>query len=163
MATQFISGRVSLYEQRIADRRVVDGHADLLADDVFCMADGPALLDCLEFDDRLRYVDGLDDVAFLAMDLESLGRKELGDYFLDEYARRADDRAPGTLRNFYIAYRAVVRAKVDCIRVAQGNPDARNDARRHMDIAVNRLKAGTVRSSSSAAGQAPERRPCLMD
>ncbi|WP_101949612.1 AAA family ATPase [Mycobacterium sp. 3519A] len=145
LATQFVSGRVSLFEHRIADRRVVDGHADLLADDVFCMPDGPALLDCLEFDDRLRYVDGVDDAAFLAMDLEFLGRKELGDYFLDEYARRADDHVPGTLRNFYIAYRAVVRAKVDCIRVAQGNPDARSDALRHIDIALDRMRAATVR------------------
>ena len=45
------------------------------------------MLDCLEFDDQLRYVDGIDDAAFLAMDLEFLGRKDLGDYFLDEYRR----------------------------------------------------------------------------
>ena len=36
------------------------------------------MLDCLEFDDRLRYVDGIDDAAFLAMDLEFLGREDLG-------------------------------------------------------------------------------------
>ena len=145
MVTQFISGRAALFSQRITNRRIVDGHADLLADDIFCMADGPALLDCLEFDDHLRHVDGIDDAAFLAMDLEFLGRKDLGEYFIDEYARRADDPAPQSLRNFYIAYRAVVRAKVDCIRVAQGHPEARADARRHMDVALARLCAGTPR------------------
>ena len=145
LATQFISGRGVLFAQRIAERRIVDGHADLLADDIFCMPDGPALLDCLEFDDHLRYVDGIDDAAFLAMDLEFLGRKELGDYFLDEYCRRAGDPAPHALRDFYIAYRAVVRAKVDCIRVAQGHRDAVADARRHIDIALDHLRAGTVR------------------
>lgn len=145
LANQFISGRGALFAQRIAERRIVDGHADLLADDIFCMPDGPALLDCLEFDDRLRYVDGIDDAAFLAMDLEFLGRKDLGAYFVDEYSRRADDSAPQALRDFYIAYRAVVRAKVDYIRVAQGHSEAASDARRHIDIALDHLKAGTVR------------------
>ena len=35
---------------------IVDGHGDLLADDIFCMDDGPRILDCLEFDDHLRHV-----------------------------------------------------------------------------------------------------------
>ncbi|MFG1930670.1 AAA family ATPase [Mycobacterium sp. NPDC048908] len=145
LASQFISGRAPLFAQRITDHRIIDGHADLLADDIFCMPDGPALLDCLEFDDRLRYVDGIDDAAFLAMDLEFLGRKDLGDYFLDEYARRADDPAPKALRDFYIAYRALVRAKVGCIRIDQGHPEACIEARRHVDIALEHLRAGAVR------------------
>jgi aminoglycoside phosphotransferase family enzyme/predicted kinase len=145
LATQFISGRASLFARRITDRRIVDGHADLLADDIFSMPNGPAMLDCLEFDDHLRYVDGIDDAAFLAMDLEFLGRNDLGDCFLDEYCRRADDPAPQALRDFYVAYRAVVRAKVDCIRVAQGHRDAATDARRHIDIALAHLRSGAVR------------------
>ena len=56
LARQFIDGRALLFAQRITDRRIVDGHADLLADDIFCMPDGPVVLDCLEFDDGLRYV-----------------------------------------------------------------------------------------------------------
>ena len=145
LATRFISARGALFDQRIAERRIVDGHADLLADDIFCMPDGPALLDCLEFDSHLRYVDGIDDAAFLAMDLEFLGRKELGDFFLDEYRRRADDPTPRCLMDFYVAYRAVVRAKVDCIRIAQGHRDAEADARRHFDIALDHLRSSTPR------------------
>jgi uncharacterized protein len=145
LARQFISGRSLLFTHRITDGRIVDGHADLLADDIFCMSEGPVLLDCLEFDDQLRYVDGIDDAAFLAMDLEFLGRKDLGDHFLDEYSRLARDTAPRSLQDFYIAYRAVVRAKVDCVRVSQGHPDAVADARRHIDIALEHLRAGTVR------------------
>ena len=133
------------FTQRITDGRIVDGHADLLTDDVFCMPEGPVLLDCLEFDDQLRYVDGIDDAAFLAMDLEFLGRKDLGDYFLKQYSRHAGDTAPSTLTDFYIAYRAVVRAKVDCVRVAQGHHDAVADAQRHIDVALEHLRCGTVR------------------
>ena len=68
---------------------LVDGHGDLTADDVFCLDDGPRILDCLDFDDRLRCIDVLDDIAFLAMELEHLGRPELGRYLLDRYAELA--------------------------------------------------------------------------
>lgn len=144
LADQFIAGRAPLFAQRIADHHIVDGHADLLADDIFCLADHFAILDCLEFDDRLRYVDAIDDAAFLAMDLEFLGREDLGEFFLDAYGRHSADPAPKALRDFYIAYRAVVRAKVDCVRVTQGHPEASADARRHLDIALKHLRSGTV-------------------
>lgn len=144
-ATCFLRGRGGLFAQRIAQRRIVDGHGDLLADDIFCMPAGPVLLDCLEFDDRLRFIDGLDDAAFLAMDLEFCGRPDLADRFLESYRAEAADPAPRPLADFCIAYRAVVRAKVDCIRVTQGQAGAARDARRHLDIAVRHLRAGAVR------------------
>ena len=106
LTTKYIAGRAALFEQRIVDERIVDGHGDLLADDIFCMPDGPVLLDCLDFDDQLRYVDCIDDAAFLAMDLEFLGRKDLANYFLDIYSNFAKDNAPASLKHFYIAYRA---------------------------------------------------------
>ncbi len=144
LADQFLAGRGELFAQRIADGRIVDGHGDLLSDDIFCLPDGPVLLDCLEFDDHLRYVDGVDDAAFLAMDLEHLGRRDLADGFLDEYVRLANDSAPRRLRDFCVAYRAVVRAKVDCIRVGQGHQEAAADAHRHVAIAVEHLRSATV-------------------
>ena len=145
LAGQFVAGRQALFDQRIAERRILDGHADLLADDIFCLPEGPELLDCLEFDDQLRYVDGIDDTAFLAMDLEFLGRRDLADYFVEEYTKCGGDPAPRALVDFYIAYRAVVRAKVDCVRVSQGHREASADARRHLDLADAHLRTGTVR------------------
>ncbi|WP_197377482.1 bifunctional aminoglycoside phosphotransferase/ATP-binding protein [Mycolicibacterium baixiangningiae] len=144
LAMQYLSGRAVLFSSRITDRRIVDGHGDLLADDIFCTADGPVILDCLEFDDQLRHVDGIDDGAFLAMDLEFLGRADLGRRFLDDYRALAHDTAPTSLAHFCIAYRAIVRAKTDCIRVSQGRPEAAADARRHLDIALAHLRTGTV-------------------
>jgi aminoglycoside phosphotransferase family enzyme/predicted kinase len=145
LALRYLAGRAPLFAERIAGGRLVDGHGDLLADDVFCMDDGPKLLDCLEFDDRLRHVDGIDDAAFLAMDLEFLGRADLARDFLTAYRQAAADCAPESLVHFYIAYRAVVRAKVDCIRFGQGVPAAREDARRHLQIALEHLRVATVR------------------
>nr|CRL73857.1 Adenylate kinase [Mycolicibacterium malmesburyense] len=144
LAERFMAGRAELFDRRIAEGRVVDGHGDLLADDIFCPPDHLAILDCLEFDDGLRYVDAIDDAAFLAMDLEFLGRPDLAELFLDLYRRHSADTAPSALTHFYVAYRAVVRAKVDCIRADQGHGEARADVRRHLDIALRHLRAATV-------------------
>ena len=128
LARRFLAGRRPLFEQRIAAGRARDGHGDLLADDIFCLDDGPRVLDCLEFDDQLRYGDVLDDVAFLAMDLERLGRPDLARGFLASYARASGDRWPASLADHYVAYRAQVRAKVACLRWAQGDAESRDAA-----------------------------------
>ena len=145
LVAEFISGREPLFAHRIEQGLIVDGHGDLLADDIFWVHGEPALLDCLEFDDELRYVDCVDDAAFLAMDLEFLGRKALGDHFLERYATHSAHAAPSALQHFYIAYRAVVRAKVDCVRLSQGKSQAAEDAARHLAIAVRHLQDGGVR------------------
>ncbi|HEU4422649.1 MAG TPA: AAA family ATPase [Pilimelia sp.] len=140
----FLAGRRALFDERIATAKVVDGHGDLLADDIFCLDDGPRALDCIEFDDRLRWLDGLDDAAFLAMDFERLGAARLGARFLDWYAEFAADPAPASLRHHYIAYRAFVRAKVACLRHAQGDAAARVDVASHADLTLRHLRAGAV-------------------
>jgi uncharacterized protein len=152
LAAQFIAGRALLFAGRVRDRRIVDGHGDLLADDIFCLSTGPELLDCLEFDDNLRYVDTIDDAAFLAMDLEFLGRKDLGELFLAHYSQLAADPAPQSLKDFYIAYRALVRAKVDCVCCAQGHSDAAAGASRHLDIALEHLHGCSVRLAVVGGG-----------
>jgi hypothetical protein len=142
---EFLGGRDPLFGDRIASGHIVDGHADLIADDIFCLDDGPRVIDCLEFDDRLRYVDVLDDAAFLAMDIDHLGATGLARAFLDWYAEFSGDTAPAALRHHYIAYRAFVRAKVGCLRHAQGDLSAASDVHTYTDLAVRHLRAGTVR------------------
>jgi aminoglycoside phosphotransferase family enzyme/predicted kinase len=148
-ALRFLDGRGPLLAARQHAGRVVDGHGDLLTSDIFLLDDGPRVLDCLEFDDRLRYLDGLDDAAFLAMDLEYRGAAELGDRFLDWYAEFAGDPAPTALRHHYIAYRALVRTKVACLRSEQGEgtvqEESSQQAQRYARIAARHLHAGEVR------------------
>lgn len=144
LTVEFLSGRAPLFQARMETGRVIDGHGDLLADDIFCLDDGPRVLDCIEFDDRLRWLDGLDDAAFLAMDLERLGAPELGARFLDWYAEFTADPAPASLRHHYIAYRAFVRAKVACLRHAQGDDSAAAAAARQAELTARHLRAGSV-------------------
>jgi aminoglycoside phosphotransferase family enzyme/predicted kinase len=143
-AMRYIDGRKPLLTKRIRERRIVDGHGDLLAEDIFDLADGFRVLDCLDFDDQLRYVDCLDDIAFLAMDLEFLGHHDLGDRLLDDYLQATADPAPASLRDHYVAYRALVRAKVDVIRFGQGETAARERAHRHLEIAAHHLERASV-------------------
>jgi len=145
LTVDFLAGRGPLFDDRIAAGRVVDGHGDLLADDIFCLDDGPRVLDCIEFDDKLRWLDGLDDAAFLAMDLERLGAPALGERFLDWYAEFAADPSPPSLRHHYVAYRAFVRAKVACLRHAQGDGSAAADVALLAEITARHLRLGAVR------------------
>ncbi|MGY2059749.1 bifunctional aminoglycoside phosphotransferase/ATP-binding protein [Nocardia gipuzkoensis] len=145
LAMRYIDGRTALLTERLADGRIVDGHGDLLAEDIFVVPDGFRILDCLDFDDELRYVDGLDDAAFLAMDLEFLGHPKESDAFLNAYLDAAEDSPPPSLRHHYIAYRAMVRAKTDHIRAGQGDAEAAGRAERHLDLAVEHLEQGAVR------------------
>ena len=145
-AARYTSGRQRLFDRRITEHRIVDGHGDLIADDIFCLPDGPRILDCLDFDDRLRFVDCIDDVAFLAMDLEFLGRAGSG----PETWSDGIGTSPGTPRrahcvHHYTAYRALVRAKVDCIQHSQGVEHAGLSATRHTMLTLEHLRAGAVR------------------
>ena len=142
---EFLHGRGALFAARVAQDRVIDGHGDLLTDDILCLDDEPRVLDCLEFDDRLRFLDGLDDIAFLAMDVEHLGAPELAARLLDWYAEFADDPAPPSLRHHYLAYRAFVRAKVAGIRHAQGDEAMGTKAVSLADLALRHLRSGAVR------------------
>jgi uncharacterized protein len=139
LGERYLSGRKALYDARVSHHRARDGHGDLLADDVFCLPDGPRLLDCLEFDDKLRYCDGLADAAFLAMDLERLHRPDLARTFLEKYRAGARDDWPTSLAHFYVAARARIRAKVAAIR---------GDLRTAADLvqlALSHLQRGRVR------------------
>jgi uncharacterized protein len=145
LSRRFIAGRRRLFDRRITAGEIRDGHGDLLADDIFCLPDGPRILDCIEFNDRLRYGDVVGDIAFLAMDIERLGHPELASELLDRYREYSGHGAPEGLLHLYVAYRAQVRAKVACIRAEQGDPDAPAEARRLLDLAVRHLEAARVR------------------
>ena len=151
LAARFLSGRSALFAERIAGGFVCDGHGDLQADDVFCLDDGPRVLDCIEFDDAFRFGDVANDVAFLVMDLERLGAAAEAERFVQAYEEAAGVPLPPALLRFYVAYRAQVRAKVACLRTRQqgsGEPDEADSEARARELlarCVEDLEAATVR------------------
>jgi hypothetical protein len=83
--------------------------------------DRPLLFDCIEFTENLRWIDVINDIAFLVMDLDDREQAKLGWSFLNRYLQETGDYQGLTLLNFYKVYRAMVRAKVTCLRLAQGH------------------------------------------
>jgi len=144
-ADRYLEGRSPLFDSRVAEGRISDGHGDLLAEDIFCLDDGPRVLDCIEFDDRLRYGDVLADVTFLAMDLERLHADDEARSFLDWYREFSGDTYPQTLSDHYIAYRALIRCKVACIKHEQGDATKRREATELLDLADAHLESARVR------------------
>lgn len=106
-----------------ADRDLpCDTHGDLHLDHVYYFPDESppddlVMIDCIEFADRFRYADPVADAAFLVMDLKFHGRRDLARRFADAYFQAAGDADGRDLLPFWSAYRAVIRAKVDGIKV----------------------------------------------
>lgn len=146
LALDYVTGCAPLLQARIEAGLIRDGHGDLLADDIFCLSDGPRVLDCLDFDETLRFMDVLDDVSCLAMDLERLGRVDLAEAFLQWYAQFSGTPLPEGLKHHYIAYRAVMRAKVTALRErAEGTDQAANEVAALCAIGKAHLRAGRRR------------------
>ncbi len=145
MALDYVSNRGRLLEQRIEDGFVCDGHGDLLADDIFCLDDGPRILDCLAFDDALRIGDVLNDIAFLVMDVHRLAGADAARSLIRRYQEFSNEHHPSSLAHHYVAYRAHVRAKVATLRAAQGTAQDVELARTYHRLALHHLDRARIR------------------
>jgi aminoglycoside phosphotransferase family enzyme len=130
----------ALFEQRVADGRIRDGHGDLHASNI-CMTDPVAIFDCIEFNDRFRAGDVASEVAFLAMDLEHLGHPELAWAFVERYHVASGDQPPSLVLDWYLCYRAYVRGKVESMQLDEpeiseaDHKHAEQEARRYFALA----------------------------
>jgi aminoglycoside phosphotransferase family enzyme/predicted kinase len=97
---------------------VREGHGDLHLGNIVLFEGRPAIFDCIEFSPQLRWLDVMSDVAFVMMDLLQHRRPELAWRFLDAYLGHTGDYAGLAVLRFYLVYRAMVRAKIACIRRA---------------------------------------------
>ena len=106
------------FEARRARGRVRDGHGDLRLEHVYFEHARPIVIDAVEFNERFRIGDVSGDVAFLAMELDAQSRHDLAASFLASFARESDDYDLYGVLDFYLSYRAWVRAKVACFLAA---------------------------------------------
>ncbi len=127
-------------QQRHDTGFVRECHGDLHLNNIAILAGAVTIFDCIEFNDELRWIDVMSEVAFTVMDLEDRGRGEFGHRFLNAYLERTGDYAGLAVLRFYLAYRAMVRAKVACLRGGQLAPgDAKTalvaEYRSYVDLA----------------------------
>ncbi len=109
---KFFERKKEVFGHRMKERKIYDCHGDLHSGNIVVMDDAIHIFDCIEFNDRFRYCDVASDIAFLAMDLDSLNQPYLSSYLIDRYVDRSKDAGAYTLLNFYKSYRAFVRGKV---------------------------------------------------
>ena len=109
-----------LWEARRRDGRVRECHGDLHLANVLQLGDEATAFDGIEFDAELRWIDVLDDVAFLAMDLLAHGRRGLAFRFINAYLEASGDYDGLPVLRFQMACRALVRAQVTAIGQGQG-------------------------------------------
>jgi len=136
----FLHRRKSLFGHRVETEKIRDCHGDLRSGHVY-FDDGIQIIDCIEFNERFRYADITSDLAFLAMDLDFEGFPRKAWDFLNAYVGYANDPDIFVLLDFYKCQRALVRAKVNCLRLADenigdwGKAKLRNEIMRYMDLA----------------------------
>jgi len=110
--------------QRKDDGFVRACHGDVHLANMAWFKNQPLLFDCIEFNENFRWIDVVNDIAFLAMDLDDREQSALGWIFLNRYLQETGDYQGVSLLNFYKCYRAMVRAKVTGLRLAQDDLDA---------------------------------------
>jgi aminoglycoside phosphotransferase family enzyme/predicted kinase len=149
-----------LIETRAAQGVPRDCHGDLHLDHVYLFPDRapPAdlvIIDCIEFNERFRYIDPVADMAFAFMDFVFWGRRDLALAFASAYFRAFGDGEGRALLPLYTAYRATVRGAVEGMLLTEKEvpeperTSALARARAHWLLALAELDD-------------PGRRPCLV-
>ena len=107
------------FEKRASSGFVRECHGDLHLGNVVLLDRRPVPFDRIEFNEELRWIDVMSDVAFMVMDLEDRKRPNLAWRFLNRYLEATGDYGAVKVLRFYLVYRALVRAKVHLLRSHQ--------------------------------------------
>jgi uncharacterized protein len=142
---EFLRRHAIRFEERIKEGLTKDVHGDLHCGNVF-LYKTPVIFDCIEFQDAFRQIDVLYEIAFMCMDLEFFGRKDLSDLFLDAYKKiiltsfqKEEDEA---IFIYYKCLRANVRAKVFLLNsLSEQDPEKRTQelekGKKYLDLAIS--------------------------
>ncbi|HUY03261.1 MAG TPA: hypothetical protein VMV33_08240 [Rhodocyclaceae bacterium] len=114
-----------LFERRVREGRIIEGHGDLRPEHV-CLMPVPVIIDCLEFNRDFRILDAADELAFLAMECERQGAQVVSDAIFEIYRNISGDDPPQRLVDFYKSYRACLWGKLAALHLRDPLPsDAR--------------------------------------
>jgi aminoglycoside phosphotransferase family enzyme len=117
----FLSRESKVLAQRVRERRIIDGHGDLRPEHIW-LNDPVKIIDCLEFNPRLRAVDPVDEIAFLSLECERLGAAWVGEYVRRRVSRGLRDGLSDKLFLFYRCHRATLRARLAIAHLLEPDP-----------------------------------------
>lgn len=129
------------FDARKREGWVRECHGDLHLGNVALLDGVPTPFDAIEFNADFRWIDVINEIAFLAMDLFDHRLPRLGFRFLNACLEATGDYAGVRVLRFYLVYRALVRAKVSCLRAHQPGMEAgeqrgvEHEYRRHLLLA----------------------------
>ncbi len=138
------------FRARRAAGFVRECHGDLHLANIALVGGDIVIFDAIEFNERMRWIDVASEIAFTIMDLEHRGAPALARRFLNAYLEGTGDYAAVGVLRFYLVYRAMVRAKVACLRTAEVASAAEaapllRDFRAHLRLAEAEAAADTQR------------------
>jgi aminoglycoside phosphotransferase family enzyme len=109
------------FDQRRGNGHVRECHGDMHLGNMVLQDDAVCIFDCLEFNPELRWTDVIAEIAFLVMDLQERGRRDLALRLLNRWLEQTGDYEGLTGWRWYFVYRALVRAKVAALRLQQAD------------------------------------------
>lgn len=112
---------VALMNMRREQGWVRECHGDLHLGNLAWIHGRLTAFDRIEFDPALRWLDVLNDFAFLFMDLVFSGHRALAFHALNRYLQHTGDYRGLPLLRYYAVYRALVRAKVTLLKADQSS------------------------------------------
>src|SRR6516225_3774243 len=115
----FYTRNAQLFKSRVSGHRIRDCHGDLHLEHIHLAPKALSIYDCIEFNDRFRYIDVANDLAFLAMDFDHHNRPDLSREIVAGMADALGDSQMLRLVDFYKCYRAYVRGKVESFHQAR--------------------------------------------
>lgn len=118
---RFLRQRGHLIAARLRHRRIVDGHGDLRPEHIW-LNDQVRIIDCLEFNARLRVVDPFNEVAYLSLECERLGAAWAGHYIERRMQRLLRDGPAEELFTFYGCHQATLRARLAIAHLLEQRP-----------------------------------------
>ncbi len=135
-----------IFEHRKARGLIKECHGDLHSGNVLTLDWQVEVFDCIEFNENLRWIDVMSDIAFICMDLKFQGRHDLAARLLNQYLEITGDYEGAAVLHYYQIQRALVRCKVALLRARQlrvEEKDAalyRNQVERYLTFSINGIK-----------------------
>jgi len=116
------------FDRRRHGGHVRECHGDLHLANLAWVDGAPLAFDCIEFNPALRWIDVASELAFTMMDLAAYGAAPLANRLLNRYLEHTADYGLLEVLDFYLAYRALVRAKIAALGAAEHHHPAAADA-----------------------------------
>ncbi|MCU0238765.1 MAG: AAA family ATPase, partial [Pyrinomonadaceae bacterium] len=130
--------------------KITEGHGDLRCEHIHFQDDTLTIYDCIEFSERLRCLDWLNDLAFLLMDLEHRRCVPYAAHLQDKMLTALETEPVRALLDFYKTYRACVRGKVHTLKAAETEvppetqAESRQKARQYFQLALRYTVLGSA-------------------